>query len=365
MPEKYVVIMAGGRGERFWPQSRLKCPKHLLPIVGDEPMLTQTIDRLDGLVPADRIFVITNAEQRDAMLKACPALIPGNVVGEPVGRDTAAAVGLAKVLVKSRDPDAVFAMLPADAAINDAAGFRRALKAASAAAAAEPCLVTIGIEPSYPATGYGYLQKGEEWESFEGLRACRVARFVEKPDSSTAASYLESGAYLWNAGMFVFSVSTIDACFHEFAPDLAEGLESIERKLAGGIGLDSALAEVYPNLRKISVDYAIMEPASASNRIVCVPSCFDWDDVGEWPAIARHCPADAEGNVIRGAAVTEGASNNIVVTAPGHTIALLGVEGLIVVQTADATLICPKDQAQGIKALVRKLGNDAAYSHLV
>ena len=186
MKNRFVVIMAGGRGERFWPQSRLKRPKHLLPIVGDAPMLTQTIRRLDGLVPVDRIFVITNAEQRESVLETCPDLRPDRVIGEPVGRDTAAAVGLAALLVEKERDDASFALLPADHVIEDATGFQKTLETAFEAAEAEDQLVTVGIKPTFPSTGYGYLEKGEEVGEYAGRSVAAVRRFVEKPNLEKA-----------------------------------------------------------------------------------------------------------------------------------------------------------------------------------
>ncbi|MEN8830355.1 MAG: sugar phosphate nucleotidyltransferase, partial [Lentimonas sp.] len=193
MAERYVVIMAGGRGERFWPESRLACPKQLLPIVGDKAMLTQTVDRLKGLVDPKDVFVITNAEQRDAVLEVCPELDPAKVIGEPVGRDTAAAVGLATILVRRENPDAAFAMLPADAVIHDSEGLRSTLETAFAAAEANPVLATIGITVSSPATGYGYIQQGDTLGEFASRTVFNVKRFVEKPDLDTAQSYLDSG----------------------------------------------------------------------------------------------------------------------------------------------------------------------------
>ena len=355
--------MAGGRGERFWPQSRLKRPKHLLPIVGDKPMLAQTIERLDGLVPPERILVITNVEQRAAVREVCPQLPAANVIGEPVGRDTAAAVGLAVTLVKARNPQAVVAMLPADAAIHDHDGFRRALSAAFAAARQEPVIVTLGIPPTFPATGYGYIENGEVWQSFDGIEARRVTRFVEKPDRATAEGYLAAGNFTWNAGMFIFAASAVDDAFARHTPALHAALSTIGAEIVSG-DLDTVLAAHYPSLEKISVDYAIMEPASAEGKIVTLPAVFDWDDVGEWSAIARHLPGDGAGNTVRGNGVVEGGTGNIVVTEPGHTVALLGVDDLIVVQTADATLVCPKSRAQDIKALVKKLTGELGRTDL-
>ncbi len=353
--------MAGGRGERFWPQSRLKCPKHLLPIVGDKPMLAQTIERLEGLVPPERVLVITNAEQRDAVLEACPMLPPGNVIGEPVGRDTAPCVGLAAVLVKQRDAGATFALLPADAVIHDAGGFREVLGAAFAAAEADPVLVTIGIKPEFPATGYGYLQRGKELKPAAGREVFQVQRFVEKPDQATAEGYLKSGAYFWNAGMFIWSVAAIQKALQTHTPSLHTALGGIEQELGAGADLTALLERAYPELEKISIDYAVMEKAT---NVVMVESAFDWDDVGAWPAIARHYPADAHDNVAKGPAVFHEASGNIAVSEPGHLISVVGASDLIVVHTPDATLVCPKDQAQQIKALVKQLSTDANTKHL-
>lgn len=363
MGNRYVVIMAGGRGERFWPESRAARPKQLLPIVGDKPMLAQTLDRLRGLVRPDEVFVLTNAEQRPAVLEVCPELDPVKVVGEPVGRDTAAAVGLAAALVRRLDPDGVFAILPADAVIRDEAGFRDTLEAAFAAAEAAPVLATIGIPPAFPATGYGYVRRGERLSGPEDWPVFKVERFVEKPDKATARSYLENGDYFWNAGMFVWSVATVLGAIENHAPELRRVLRRIEEGLEGGDALDALLQQHYPGLEKISVDYAILEKAE---NVVMVESGFDWDDVGEWSAVSRHHGADESGNVVRGGGLLREASGNTVFSRDGggHLVALLGVEDLVVVHTADATLVCHKDKAQDVKRLVEEIGADEALRHL-
>ncbi len=363
MSKRYVVIMAGGRGERFWPVSRLARPKQLLPIVGEKAMLTQTVERLAGLVDPQDVFVITNAEQRAAVLEVCPGLDPAKVIGEPVGRDTAAAVGLATVLVRREDPAATFAMLPADAVINDDAGLRATLETAFQAAEARPVLATIGVTADFPATGYGYIQQGNELDEYAGRQVFQVQRFVEKPDQQTAETYLRSGDYFWNAGMFIWSVSAIVGELETSTPALWSALQGIDAGLAAGQNLDALLAEHYPHLEKISVDYAIIEKAA---NVVMVESGFGWDDVGEWPAIARHYPADAAGNVVRGSAELADARRNIVYSQDEeHLIALLGAEDLIVVKTQDATLICHRDKAQDLKALVKQIGAKAAYKKLM
>ena len=352
MSHRYAVIMAGGKGERFWPQSRRARPKQLLPIVGETPMLAQTVERLQGLVAPEQVIVITNREQRAAAIAACPMLPPENIVAEPVGRDTAAAVGLAALLVGRRDPQAILAMLPADQVIHDTKAFRDVLYAAFDAAEAESWLVTIGIHPSEPATGYGYIQRGPLMARAQGRDVFQVKRFVEKPHLEKAREYLASGDYLWNAGMFVWSVATIRAALARHVPLLAGGLETIEQAVAGGRAMDDALAEHFPTLQKISVDYAVMEKA---DNVVTLAGTFDWDDVGAWPAIMRHLPGDESGNVVRGEGLVETGAGNLVVSTGDHLVALMGVDDLIVVHTPDATLVCPKSHAQQVKLLLQRL----------
>ena len=354
--------MAGGKGERFWPASRLSRPKHLLPIVGDKPMLTQTVERIGKLLPAENVFVITNSEQLEGVREVCPMLPKENVVAEPVGRDTAAAVGLAMLLIKQRNPDAALAMLPADAVIKDAESFQEALDVAFQAAEDSESLVTIGIEPTEPSTGYGYIHRGPSQTVIDDRDIFSVRQFKEKPDLETAKGYLQSGEYFWNAGMFVWRVSTISDALAEFTPKLKEGLDEIEQGLRSGKGLEELLKELYPQLEKISVDFAIMEKA---DNVLTLAATFDWDDVGSWPALERHFPADAMGNVKTGSAEFSDSSGNIVVAGKDHLVAMVGVEDLIVVHTADATLVCKKDQAQKIKEMVRNLGKEEAYKKLL
>ncbi len=349
MANRYVVIMAGGRGERFWPQSRLAMPKHLLPIVGDRALLVQTIERLLPMIPAERVLIITNRQQAPAIRGLCPMLPVENIIAEPVGRDTAAAVGLALVLVRRRDPQATFAMLPADHVILDTVAFRADLERAFTAAERESLLVTLGIQPTEPADGFGYIQRGAARAGVEGLHD--VSRFVEKPTREVAQGYLATGEYLWNAGMFFWRVPVIAEAFAQHVPDLWADLGKLDAALGAGQSLDTVLAALYPVLKKISVDYALIEKA---RNVAVIPARFDWDDVGAWPAVTRHFPADSAGNVVRGLAVVERAAGNLVVSTPDHLVAVLGVQDLIVVHTPDATLVCPKDKAQQIKALLKR-----------
>ncbi len=362
MAKRYAVIMAGGKGERFWPASRLARPKHLLPIVGDKPMLAQTVERLGGSLPVENVIVITNIEQLEGVRAVCPMLPAENVVAEPVGRDTAAAVGLAMLLVKQRDPEASLAMLPADAFIQDADSFQTALDIAFQAAETSPSLVTIGIQPTEPATGYGYIHRGPVERVIGNRDIFGVRQFKEKPDLETAKCYLQNGEYFWNAGMFVWKVSTISEALAEFTPALKAGLDDIESGMASGQDLAELLDELYPKLEKISVDFAVMEKAK---NVLTLAATFDWDDVGAWPAIERHLPADRAGNVKQGGAKFLNCSSNIVVSGDDHFVALIGVEDLIVVHVDDATLVCKKDQAQNIKQMVKSLGEEEALRKLL
>jgi mannose-1-phosphate guanylyltransferase len=357
MSERFVVIMAGGRGERFWPQSREASPKHLLPIVGDKPMLAQTVDRVAGVVPPANIFVITTQAQLAGCRAACTGLPPANIVAEPMGRDTAAATGLAMLLVKQRNPTAAFAMLPADHVIHDTAEYACLLRVAFESAESADVLVTLGIKPVTPETGFGYIQQAGVWRQIGGRDVLAVKRFVEKPNLETARGYLASGEYFWNAGMFVWRVPVVEAAFKSHAAEHYAGLAKLEAAANSSGGWAAALAEIYPTLKKISVDYALME---RSPNVVVLPATCDWDDVGAWPAIAKHFQADAAGNVLRGIALAQDAADNIVVSADGHLTAVIGVKDLIVVTTEDSTLVVHKDKAQEIKALLERLKQDPA-----
>lgn len=355
MPERYVVIMAGGRGERFWPQSRETTPKHLLPIVGNKPMLAQTVDRVAGVVPRENIFVITTQAQQEGCQGACPDLPPANIIAEPMGRDTAAATGLAMLLVKQRNPAAAFAMLPADHVIRDTAEYAKLLSIAFESAESADVLVTLGIKPTAPETGFGYIQQVGAWRKVGGRDVMAVKRFVEKPDLETAQGYLASGEYYWNAGMFVWRVPVVEAAFRAHAAELYAGLGRLEVVAQSAGGWAKALAEVYPTLKKVSVDYALMEK---STNVVVVPATFDWDDVGAWPALAKHFEPDSQGNVLRGHAMVEKGTDNIVISTDGHLVGVIGVSDLVVVHTEGATLVCPKDRAQEIKALLERIKQD-------
>ena len=354
---EYAVIMAGGSGERFWPLSTGARPKQFVTLFGGKPLIRHAVDRLEGLVPPERILIVTSAALAAASREACGNLPPENVIGEPCRRDTAAACALSCGLVAARDPEGVAAILTADQIMADAPAFRQILADSFAAAAASDAIVTIGVEPDHPATGFGYIEGGESVDFGTATRFLRARRFVEKPDAETARRYLAAGNYRWNAGMFIWRVRTMRAAISAHAPDLLP-LVDVPAKASSPSALDAALAELYPTLRKISVDYAVMEKCS---NIVMATGAFGWDDVGSWPSIEKHFDRDADGNVAIGRVESLDSARNIVVShgGDGRLVALLGCEDMVVVQTEKATLICPKAQSQRIKELVRQLGGRA------
>jgi len=355
--------MAGGRGERFWPKSRAAKPKHLLPIVGNKPMLLQTIERLNGLIPLENIWIITHENQIEAVIQACPQILPQQVIGEPLGKDTAAAFVLALSLIKAKDPHALFITLPADHIVHDYKGFQLTLSHAVAVAAEYNQLVTIGIRPSHPATGYGYIDReAKPLIDWKGTAVYRVKHFVEKPNFLTARRYVNSGHYYWNAGIYVLKVDILDQALKDHLPAYARLSHDLLIGLQNKQPMHDLLLPYYKHLEKISIDYALIEKMK---HILTVEAHFDWDDVGEWPAIARHFPSDTDGNVVLGPALLESSSSNIVVSEDGHVLALVGLDNLIVVHTPQATLICPKHKAQDIKRLVQRIAQDKDYQHLL
>jgi mannose-1-phosphate guanylyltransferase len=343
----YACVLAGGSGERFWPMSRSRTPKHLLRLLSDRTLLEETVRRLDGVVPPENIFVLTNAGQLAGVRAALPDLPAGQVVAEPARRDTGPAAALATGLVHARDPKGVVALLPADAFISDRKRFAAQLKGAFDWASGQEALLTFAVPPTYPATGFGYLELGEELGARGRAGVFRkVRRFVEKPDGATARRYVKGGHYAWNAGMFVWRTGVFLSEADRHAPALAGFVRDFPR------GNPAAyLSTRFPELPKISIDYALMEKAGLVATLVAE---FDWDDVGTWTALRRHFPSDASGNAARGPLAAVGSTDNITVSN-GRLIALCGVKDLVVVETEDAILVCHRDAVQEIKHLHPKL----------
>ena len=359
--QTYAVILAGGRGERFWPLSTSKHPKQVLRIVSDKPLLAMAVDYLKGLIPPRRIFVITSADLASVIARAVPSLPRGNIIGEPFGRDTAAAVALGCALVQAREPNGVFCVLTADHVMGDLPAFRRTLSESFALAAARDVLITIGMQPTYPATGFGYIESGERLDTGGAIEFRSARRFVEKPNHEKAAEYVASGRFFWNAGMFIWSVASLRKALGAHAPALL-GMADRMLPAVGKKTFGRRLAAEYGKLEKISVDYALMEKA---RNIVMARGTFPWDDVGSWRSLENHFAADPDGNVKVGRCEALDARGNIVFSRDRLT-ALIGVENLVVVQADGATLVCPKDRVQDVKQLVKRLeANKALYRELL
>jgi mannose-1-phosphate guanylyltransferase len=365
---QYVIIMAGGRGERFWPLSREKSPKQLLALLGQRSFLQQAVDRVKPLVPLDNILVITNAAQAAAVQKQLPELPKENIVAEPCGRDTCAAVTLGAALVGQRSTTGVMAVLPADHVIPEPKSFQKVLADAFDLAGRGQIIVTIGIQPVEPATGYGYIHVGDPLPPPAGVKNYRTAffkalQFVEKPHHDQAVQYVASGHYRWNAGMFIWSFVTLTEGLTKHQPDMAEACHRWFA-VAGSPKLKTVLAKDYPAIKKVSIDYALMEQA---HNVVVADGAFAWDDVGSWTALGRHLPADADGNCTRGELISVDAARNIIFdarTKQRTPIAIVGLREAILVQTDDAVLLTHKSQSQKVKELVAKLTADAKYRKL-
>jgi len=367
--DQFVIIMAGGRGERFWPLSREKTPKQLLTLLGKRSFLQQAVDRVLPLVPLKNIFIITNQAQAAAVRQQLPKLPKDNVVAEPMGRDTCAAVALGAALVGARSASGVMAVLPADHVIPEEKKFQQVLADAFDVAAHGRVIVTIGIKPTEPATGYGYIRTGAVLPPPAGgvpyaTTFFKAEQFVEKPNHETAVGYLSSGQYRWNAGMFVWSVATVMEGLQSHQPEMCEACQRWLKVAAQPAKLARTLAKEYPDIKKISIDFALMEKAG---NVVCADGAFAWDDLGAWPALARHLQPDAAGSCAVGQLIQVDAARNIVFDARKKRtpITLVGLTDTIVVQTDDAVLIAPKNEAQKIKELVKKLGADKKLKRLV
>lgn len=350
MKHAYAVILAGGSGERFWPLSTKARPKQFISLFGGRPLLSLAVERLQGLIPADRIFIITAERLVEDTAAAAWNVPRANIIGEPCKRDTAPAIAVACGLVQQRDPEGVVCILTADQLMSDVETFRLTLSDSIKVAAREEVIVTMGIQPDYAATGFGYIEAGDGLETRTVTLFNKAQRFVEKPDAYTAARYVESGNYYWNAGMFIWKTGTMRKALGEHAPELAQLSDCVSE--AGSPGeLDALLRQAYPSLRAISIDYAVMEHAK---NIVMARGSFGWDDVGSWPSVAGHFSADLDGNVVIGSCEQMEAQNNIVVSENRLT-ALIGVRGLVVVQSENATLICPRERSEEVKKLLRRI----------
>lgn len=353
--------MAGGKGERFWPLSTEKRPKQVLSLVGGRPMVSMAVDYLQGLIPPERILVITSKALVDAIAKAAPEIPPENIIGEPIGRDTAAVCALAAALVQARDPKGIVCTLTADHVIKDPQLLRDTLSAGAEMAQREDVLITIGIVPTCPSTGFGYIEAPTKMKAkTEPIVFRKARRFVEKPDLATAEGYIKDGRFFWNAGMFIWSAAAFAKALGKHQPHL-QGMLTRLVAVCGTPAFPAKLQDEYQALDKISVDYAILEKA---DNIVMIEGRFQWDDVGTWTALENHLEKDGDGNVLMGDTRTLAAKGNIVLSDKRLT-AIIGVEDLIVVQTEHVTLVCHKKAAQDVKMMVQMLAADPRHKKLV
>ncbi len=355
-PNFYPVILAGGRGTRFWPLSRRKRAKQMLPLDGSKSMIQQTIDRLLPLAPSDHFWVITNGELRVGISRQLPRLRSAQIIAEPVGRNTAPAIGLAAFILLRQDPDAVIGMFPSDHVIADKAEFERVLRRAIALAAADDNMVVMGIPPRRAETGYGYIEAGEK--ATGGV--LRVRRFTEKPNQEKADEFVAAGNYFWNSGMFVWSACTLAEALREHLSETAPYLEEIAAAF-GTRGFERAFQRLYPKCENISIDYAVLEPRSAKgehhSNLYCIPSEFGWNDLGSWAALYEYRAKGASDgqNVIQGTGgFTLNAKGNYIYS-PKKFVAAVGVTDLVVVETEDALLITSRESSQDVGKVVKYL----------
>ncbi len=341
----YALVLAGGSGERFWPLSRKATPKQLLRLFSPHSLVEETVRRLEGLIPQENVLILTNQEQEAAIRALLPDYPENNILAEPAKRDTAAAIALGVGIIAARNPSATMVVLPADHRISNKEAFQTDLQSAAAIAQKSGDLITIGIKPTWACPGFGYIERGRQ---IENSNAFEVIRFREKPDPDLAESFVRSGNFYWNAGMFLWSVHSILTEFNRHAPDLAEFVSAIRNSS----DKKKVLRDRFESLRKTSIDYAIMEKAS---RVLVQPASFDWDDVGSWTALSKYLKQLPGENAVNCPVTLEASSNNIVFSDSKTHVALLGVSDLVVVQTTDAILVCHRHDVENIKKLVQMI----------
>ncbi len=355
----YCVIMAGGKGTRFWPRSRTARPKQLISIVSERTMIQKTIDRIADLVPHERILIVTGQDQAAELKKQVPEIPEANILVEPFGRNTAPCICIAALKISQIDPGESMLVLPADHYIENTAAFCDCLRAADEAARATGSLITIGIKPSRPEIGYGYIQAGEPAGTFHDHQFYTVNRFHEKPDSETAQRFVGDEAFLWNSGMFAWTVSAILRELRRFLPDMCGHMEAIAPFLDSTVE-NASISVAYKKIDSVSIDYGVMEKA---DTVLTVKGDFGWNDIGSWSALYDVLACDGSGNAFQGNIISEDSENNLVL-ASQKLIALVGVENLIVVDTEDALLVCARDRAQDVRKIVATLEKNRLESLL-
>jgi mannose-1-phosphate guanylyltransferase len=353
--------MAGGGGTRFWPRSRQKLPKQFLKLTGDRTLVQQAADRIEAQVPTERTWVITAGSHRALARQQLGHLPDNRIIGEPCGRDTAACIGLGAALIAKQDPSAVMLVMPADHVIEPVQEFRRSAHVAEMMAEEHPsALITFGIVPTFPSTGYGYIHRAREVASRQGVLVYQVNAFKEKPEAELAEEYVASGQYFWNGGIFVWKVSTILDALKQRQPKLFAAVQRIAAAWDTPQG-ETVLRQEYEGLDKVSIDYAVMEHAK---EVLVVQAPFKWDDVGSWLALERMHAQDADGNTILGPHVGVRTRDTLVVADPGHLIATLGVDNLLIIQDGDVTLVADRRDENSVKQIVELLKKKGLEKYL-
>jgi mannose-1-phosphate guanylyltransferase len=348
----YVVIMAGGSGERFWPLSRMKRPKQLLALTSERMMIEEAIDRITPIVPPERVLIITSRLLRQPIIDALPGLPPENVIAEPAKRNTAPCLALACSVIESREGgDALMAVLTADHFIGDVEAFRHDVQVALSYAEHNDALLTLGIPPTRPETGYGYIRMTQK---VAPSHVTRVAEFREKPSIDVAMQYLRSGEYVWNSGMFFWRTHALADAMQSVLPEVGFHINHMTSAIMAAD--PTALESTFGAMPDISIDYGVMERAS---NVFVVPASFPWDDVGSWDSLDRMQPRDDSGNVVQGAVTTVNTNNSVIVNAHAgsHVVTGVGLDDVVVVVTDDATMVCSKEHAQDVKLIVKSLRN--------
>ncbi len=355
----FAVIMAGGKGSRFWPRSRERMPKHLLDILSERTIIRETVDRIRPLVPAERTLIVTGKSHAAELIRQLPEIPSENILIEPVGRNTAPCIGLAALHILKRVPDAVMLVLPSDHRIGNEPAFREVLQAAAKAAFRDDSLVTIGIRPTGPETGYGYIEQGDLFSTSGNEKIYRVRSIREKPPREQAEQFFRQGGFSWNSGMFVWKASTILRAIERFLPDLHRGLIQILEAL-GTDREEEVVGTIYAGLQSVSIDYGVMEKAK---DVLVIPGDFGWSDVGSWDTLWEVAGKDPDGNAVRGPFLGIDAADSLV-HSPGKLVVLVGVRDLLVVETDDALLVCRRGRSQEVRKVIELLEREGRKDYL-
>ncbi|MCK9617733.1 MAG: mannose-1-phosphate guanylyltransferase [Lentimicrobiaceae bacterium] len=359
MNRNYCLIMAGGSGTRFWPRSRVSKPKQYLNIFGEESLIQETVKRFSKFLPEERIYIISAKSQQDVLEEQITNLPHRNLIYEPVGKNTLPAIGLAALIIAEKDPEGILIVSPSDHLIDNEKLFKDTIESAALVAEKTNGIVTIGITPKYPATGYGYVQTSEEVKLGQLIKSYSVRQFVEKPNVEVATGYLQQGGFFWNSGIFIFKVSVFLDSVKKYAPELYASLEEI-RTYIGTEQFETALDKIYREVTSISIDYGILEKAQ---NVFLVQGDFVWNDLGSWEEVYKYSPKDENLNALSGKVIVRETKNSFV-HAQDSLVAVVGLEDVIVVQEGNTILVCKRDQAENIKQVVSEIDGRKLYQYL-